>query len=61
VDIRGKKYRTHKMKSTELKKLNKLKCSGEDASVLTWEKEGSYHRCNGREGPGRKSGQGRGH
>ena len=28
-----KKYRTHKIQSTELKKFNKLKCPSEDTSV----------------------------
>ena len=33
MDIRKKKYRIHKIQSTELKKVNKLKCPSEDASV----------------------------
>jgi hypothetical protein len=34
VDIRRKKYRILKIQSPELKKINKLKCPSEDASVL---------------------------
>ena len=33
MDIRKKKYRIPKIQSTELKKVNKLKCPSEDASV----------------------------
>jgi hypothetical protein len=33
VDISQKKYRRPKIQSTELNKVNKLKCPGEDASV----------------------------
>jgi hypothetical protein len=33
VDIGQKKYRIHKIYSTELKNLNKLKCPSEDASI----------------------------
>jgi hypothetical protein len=33
VDVRKKKYRIPKILSTELKKVNKLKCPSEDSSV----------------------------
>ena len=33
MDISQKKYRIPKIQSTELKKVNKLKCPSEDASV----------------------------
>ena len=34
MDIKPKKYRIPKIQSTELKKVNKLKCPSEKASVL---------------------------
>jgi hypothetical protein len=33
IQNNNNKYRIHKIQSTELKKLNKLKCPSEDASV----------------------------
>ena len=33
MNIRKKTYRIHKIQSTEFKRLNKLKCPSEDASV----------------------------
>jgi hypothetical protein len=47
-------YRIPKLQSTELKKVNKLKCTTEDASV----REESNHKWEEREGPGRESGWG---
>jgi hypothetical protein len=44
-------YRIHKIQSTEFKRLNKLKCSSEDASVpLGRNKKGITRREGGREG-----------
>ena len=51
-----KKYRIPKIQSTELKKVNKLKCPSEDASVpLGREKKAITSGEGGREGPGRES------
>jgi hypothetical protein len=44
-------YRISKIQSTELKKLNKLKCPSEDG-----ERKESNHNWGGRKGPGRESG-----
>jgi hypothetical protein len=50
-----KKYRISKKQSTKLKKLNKLKCPREDASVSLGreKKAGTVGR---KEGPGKESG-----
>jgi hypothetical protein len=69
VDIsqKKKKYRIPKIQSTELKKLNKLKCPSEGTSVplgrekkaiTNQEGEREGEREREREGPGRESGQG---
>ena len=48
-----------RIKETEIKKFNKLKCPSEDASVtLGREKKVITREEGGREGPGRESGQG---
>jgi hypothetical protein len=53
------KYRIPKIKSTELRKVNKLKCPSEDSSVpLGREKKAITSGEGGREGPSRESGQG---
>jgi hypothetical protein len=48
-----KKYRIPKIQSTELKKLNKLKCPVRMPQT-TWETEESNHKKEGREGPERE-------
>jgi hypothetical protein len=45
---------------TEFKKVNKLKCPSEDASVSLGEREESNHELGGREGFGRERGWGLG-
>jgi len=61
VDIsQTKKYRTPKVQVTELKKVNKLKCPSEDASVPLGREKKTITRGVGREGPeeGRVEGRG---
>jgi hypothetical protein len=53
VDVSQIKYRIPKTQSTELKKLNKLKCPSEDASVPLGREE-SDHKGEGERNPGGK-------
>jgi hypothetical protein len=50
------KYQIPKIQSTELKKVNKLKCPIEHTSVPLGREKKTI--TSGREGPGRESGQG---
>jgi hypothetical protein len=54
-----KKYRIPKIQSTKLKKVNKLKCSSEDSSILLGREKKAITSEDLREGSGRESGQGR--
>ena len=61
MDISKKKYRISKIQSTEFKKLNKLKCPSEDASVpLGREKKAITHGERGRDLGGKVDGVRRG-
>ena len=60
MDISQKRYRIPKIQSTELKKLNKLKCPSEDASVpLGREKKAITSGEGGRDLGGKVEGRGR--
>jgi hypothetical protein len=48
----------HKIQSTELKNVNKLKGPSEDPLNPTWEGEEGNQKGQRREGPGRESGWG---
>ena len=59
MDISQKKYRIPKIQSTELKKVNKLKCPSEDASVpLGREKKAITSGEGGRDLGGKVDGEG---
>ena len=60
MDIRKKKYRISMLHSTELKKVNKLKCPSEDVSVpLGREKKAKTSRKGGKDLGGKVDGVGR--
>jgi hypothetical protein len=51
----NKPYRIHKIQSTEFKRLNKLKCPSEEASIP---REESNHKLGGRDLGGKVEGVG---
>ena len=57
--IHKKKYRIPKIQSTELKKINKLKCPSEDSSVLLGRENKATSKWGEREGSGKGRGWGR--